>query len=202
MKSKYSSILSIVAVLVSIAALVIALCRNNSLVTEWEWAGVLVTALSLLVMIIVGVNVYSIFDVNKIQAKFEDLHVSVDEKFARLQTNIDHNCWKLHNTTMSSHMILAMQLEDWNSAALFWAMGVQNPYNTIGKGELATNAILNIKVILNCNEMMQVDQARVRHIPATTLESVVTALTLLVPASIDAALIIAALMPLEKNDRP
>lgn len=63
------NLLSIIALAVSAAAIILVICRIEPLV--WDWMAILVGILSLLVTILLGWQLYQILNINKIEEKLK-----------------------------------------------------------------------------------------------------------------------------------
>ena len=71
MKKEYSIWISIVSLLLSVIAVCVAVWRSPEL--DFDYQGVLVGVLSLLVTILIGWNIYTLVDLRNLQNKMEGL---------------------------------------------------------------------------------------------------------------------------------
>ncbi|MEN5132396.1 hypothetical protein [Elizabethkingia anophelis] len=62
-------LLSIITLVVSVAAIILVICRIEPIV--WDWMAILVGILSLLVTVLLGWQLYQIFNINKIEEKLK-----------------------------------------------------------------------------------------------------------------------------------
>lgn len=88
------NITGLVAVIVSIIALIRALTYKEPITTDW--LGVLVGILSLLVMLLIGWNIYSAIDFNRIKKDTEKLNKNIGQQFKKLESDL-----KMDNATTS-----------------------------------------------------------------------------------------------------
>lgn len=75
------NIIGLLAIIVSIAAIVVSLKYNHPITADW--LGVLVGILSLLVMVLIGWNIYSVIDFNKAKSETEKLNNTIWKEMNR-----------------------------------------------------------------------------------------------------------------------
>jgi hypothetical protein len=202
MKPNRAVIIAIGAVAISVASVVLVLCRVEPI--EADWAAVLVAVLALIVMAVVGVNVYSIFDMNKMRREFEDLRRSLNDNLLAFSKDLDKtqqknqaHYSKIYDIITSSQTNMAIRLNEWDSAATLWALCASNPYNSNITDDFADSALGSLKIIYNCDHNLQIDYTRYQTIERNVHQAVIKALQRLVPVSLDAAII---LVQLTKED--
>lgn len=88
------NIIGLVAIIVSIIALIRALTYKEPIITDW--LGVLVGILSLLVMLLIGWNIYSVIDFNRIKKDTKKLNKDIGQQFKKLESDL-----KIDNSTTS-----------------------------------------------------------------------------------------------------
>jgi hypothetical protein len=198
MKPNRAGIIAIGAVAISVASMVLVLCRVEPI--EADWAAVMVAVLALIVMAIVGVNVYSIFDMNKMRREFEELRKSLDDNLHSFRKELDEAQQKnqshysrIYGIVMTSQTNMAIRLKEWDSAATLWALCASNPYAGNITDDFATFLLGSLKIIYNCDYNLHVDHTRYQTIEQNVHQTVIQELQRLVPVSLDAAIILVQL---------
>lgn len=75
------NIIGLLAIIISIAAIVVSLKYNHPITADW--LGSLVGILSLLVMMLIGWNIYSVIDFNRLKKDTENLNNTIDKEVDR-----------------------------------------------------------------------------------------------------------------------
>lgn len=80
------NIIGLLAIIVSIAAIVVTLTYKQPITVDW--LGALVGILSLLVMMLIGWNIYSVIDLNKVKDDTKEINEGIESRINKIESKV------------------------------------------------------------------------------------------------------------------